>query len=338
MENTILTIGITSYNRLRELERCLESIKAGYQTGVEVLICEDKSPKREEIKNLVSDFCSRNPEMDIVFHPNEKNIGYDRNLKNIIDHAHGEWVMLMSDDDKFFPEAIKSTLDVIKENKPAMIYSPFYQTEFSQYRRKYDTSFGIESGSGYVSKHVYDGVLFSGLTFKKEFVKDLDAEPFLNKHYFQIYMFIYTLMNHGGYYMNVPTVEAVGDGENGYGKSESSEKNPLLADRTSIFSNLEFHKGLIWTIKRYDSDYGTYVFKDFEKEYNLRSYGGLSNARALGKETYKKYWEMLNSLDLNLGMLPKTYHFLLGVFGANFMNKLMSIPRVLLLRKRHANE
>jgi len=338
MDIIVLTIGIASYNRPKELERCLESIKSSCQTCVEILICEDKSPRRTEIEKVVNDFCTRNPDLNVVLQLNEENIGYDRNIKKIITMARGDWVMLMSDDDKLYPEAIDATLKVISEKSPAIIYSPFYQMDLSQYKRRYDSSFVIDPGERYISKHVYDSILFSGLTFKKECVNGLDAEPFHNKYYFQVYMFIYTVMNYGGYYMNTLTVEAVGDGENGYGKSDSSEKNPLLADRNSVFSELEFHKGLIWTIKKFDSDYGKHVFQSFEKEYNLRTYGGLSRANVHGKEIYREYWRKLNSLDIRIGIITKIYHVMLIVFGANITNKLMAFPRILILKKRHAKE
>lgn len=43
---TTISICIPSYNRPQELARLLDSIDSNYSENVEVLICEDKSPKK----------------------------------------------------------------------------------------------------------------------------------------------------------------------------------------------------------------------------------------------------------------------------------------------------
>ena len=79
----ILTIGITSYNRVNELERCLRSIDTKYADDIEVLVSEDCSPLHSEIERMV---LGLNAELiyDIRFCSNENNLGYDRNLGEII--------------------------------------------------------------------------------------------------------------------------------------------------------------------------------------------------------------------------------------------------------------
>lgn len=48
----------------------------------------------------------------------------------------------------------------------------------------------------------------------------------------------------------------------------------LPIERQSIFSNIEFHKGLITTIKVFESDEHVSVMPIFAREYSLRTYGG----------------------------------------------------------------
>lgn len=50
----ILSICITSYNRPNELYRCLKSIDVSNISDIEVVISEDKSPKREEIRTFIN--------------------------------------------------------------------------------------------------------------------------------------------------------------------------------------------------------------------------------------------------------------------------------------------
>ena len=109
------------------------------------------------------------------------------------------------------------------------------------------------------------------MIFKREYIIGYDPSRFKNLLYFQVYLFASVLLKHGGQYINIPLVDCYGDGENGFGISESSIKNPLLANRDSIFSNLEYHKGLIQTIKIFDEDNGSNIIKAFSKVYSLPS-------------------------------------------------------------------
>ena len=49
----ILSIGITSYKRVKELVRCLNSIQTKYVDDIEIIVSEDSSPLSEEIKKTV---------------------------------------------------------------------------------------------------------------------------------------------------------------------------------------------------------------------------------------------------------------------------------------------
>lgn len=332
VKKKILTIGITSYNRVRELERCLGSIETSYPTAIEVLVSEDKSPQRYKIKEIVDDF-SKKALFDVIFHSNIENLGYDRNLKNIIDRAHGEYVFLISDDDYIIEGSIDKILRILKRKRPGMLYGPYQETD-SSYGRMYVKNKKIGKSVRYASEHVYDSILFSGLIFRKDIVVNLNAEPFLNKNYFQVYLFLYTLSFAGGLYFNTPTIVCVGDGENAYGKSDSSIKNPMLANRKSVYSNLEFHKGLIYTVRKFDQDFNVNVFKAFEKEYNLHSITGLSRAESIGKETLKKYWEKMNSLDIKINNISRVYYYMLLSLGTKSTNRLLSIPKTILKKIR----
>ncbi|MCI8416500.1 MAG: glycosyltransferase family 2 protein [Lachnospiraceae bacterium] len=333
----LLTIGITSYNRTKELKRCLESIETKFPEKIEILVSEDKSPLRNEIEMLVSEFANKT-EFQVRFNSNQYNLGYDRNLKKIINLAEGQYVFYMSDDDVLYPYAIDKTICILEKEKHAMVYAPFYLAISKEMRRAYNKSYVINNNLRYVAKHVYDSILFSGLVFRRDLVVGLDAEPFLNKNYFQVYMFLYCISKFGGYYMSKPTVCAMGDGENAYGHSDSSEKNKLLADRTSVFSNLEFHKGLIFVIKKFDEDYHMNIFGEFEKEYNLRSIVGMSNAEANGKKTLKRYWSKMNSLNVRINAISRIYYIMLMVFGKNVTLNILKIPKRVLLRSRNETQ
>lgn len=335
MNDIVLTIGITSYNRVNELKRALESIKCSKPEMIEILVSEDHSPKREEIREMVSQFAKESV-FKVVFNSNEINQGYDRNLKRIITLSSGKYVFFLSDDDCLYPESVDVVLNCIEKEARdlAVVYGPFYLESTKEYRRFYKGFQYISKGGESAAKHIYDSILFSGLIYRKAYVENIDAEPFLNKNYFQVYMFLHCVYHYGGYYINTPIIRCVMDGENAYGFSDSAEKNPLLMDRKSPLSDLEFNKGLIEVIKMFDKENNTNTLGIYSREYNLRSYGGMARARRYGRKSLNEFFNKLKSVGIKINILPYVYYVMLYLFGSEISDGVMSMPRKLLLKLR----
>lgn len=311
-----VSICITSYNRVKELNRCLNSIDDNKHT-VEIIISEDKSPQGAKIAAMVKKFASTT-KYTVVFNSNENNLGYDRNLGKLIELANGEYIVLISDDDSFFEGSLEIFIDAVIENKANLGYAPFCVGDEREIRRKHSDSHFIEKGEKSVGRYFNDAILFSGLMFRSESVKPYSAERFLNHYYFQVYMFMNVMMEEGAYYYDLPVIWSVCDGENAYGKNESADSNEDLIDRKSVFSNMEFNKGLIKVIRTFDSERNTRIISYYENMYCKRAYMGLSKARACGLKVFSEYWKRLKSLDIRLKLPAYVYYFCLRVFGCKF--------------------
>ncbi len=312
----LLSICIASYKRVKELERCIRSVDASLTDKVEIIVSEDCSPQKEKIKSVVENIAFSSP-YHIAFNSNEQNLGYDRNLKHLMNLAKGTYVFYMSDDDVIYPGVLDKLITFLDTtgNKPALIFSPFWYGPFHDMKRKYNKSHIIPSGEASAIKYVYDSILFSGLIFKRDTIINLDAEKFKNLNYFQVYLFLSVIYKYGAYYFDELMINSISDGENAYGGVTSSGENALLADRNSIFSNLEFNKGLFKAIQYFDLDNNATVFKAFVKEYSNRTYGGLCRARRHGLKIYKEYWQKLNQV-IDLSPISTAYYFFIAFMGA----------------------
>lgn len=312
----ILSIGITSYKRVKELERCINSVDTKYADDIEIIVSEDCSPLSKEIGQKVEDM-KEGCRYNLKFMPNEQNLGYDRNLAAIINKSRGKYVFLISDDDAIYEGFLDILVPFLKEkgDKYGVLYSPFVYTSSKKKDRDYGVDLVLDKGLDNCKKHVYDSILFSGLIFKKDCVKDLDAERFLNMNYFQVYMFLKTIYNYGGYYFANPSVWCVGDGENAYGLSESSGGNDALKNRKSVISNLEFNKTLVKVVKMFDEDEGTDVLSSFGKQYSKHCISGLLLARAYGVKYYKNYWLKLKEVGVKLSPIAYLYYFVALLSG-----------------------
>ena len=330
----ILTIGITSYKRIKELERCIRSVRTKYVDEIEILVSEDKSPLSNEIKELVMGIAATS-DYNIRFTTNDINLGYDMNLGAIIKKSQGDYIFFMSDDDAVADGCLDEIISFVKnESGCGVLYSPFLYTQNGKLDRVRGVNHKIPAGEDSASKYIYDSILFSGLIFKKEYVENYDSSRFKNHNYFQVYMFLQMMLHHGGYYFEKPSVLCIGDGENAYGISESSGGNVILANRKSVKSNLEFNKTLIKVIRMFDEDEGTHVIDSFAKQYSLHSYAGLSRARDEGITYFKEYWELLKGLDIKHYPITNVYYALLYVLGRKKTDILLSGARRLVKKEK----
>lgn len=333
----LLSIAITSYKRINELERCINSIDCSYPDEVEIIISEDCSPLKNEISHMVSAIMKKS-KFSIRFNSNPINLGYDCNLGKLISLSEAKYIMFMSDDDMLYPGALDEIIICLRKAKnEGVFFSPYHNVKSNEYVRKYNESHYIPKSKRSAQKYIYNAILFSGLIFRRDYINNISSEEFKNLNYFQVYLFCITLIKYGGCYFNTITVKCVDDGENAYGISSSSGGNSILANRKSVISNLEFNKGLFKVIKYVDRDMNSKVFNAFQKQYSLHAYSGLSIARVSGIKYYNEYWRTLKGLDIRLYPIVHIYYILLLLGGTKVTNTLLAIFKYAyfkLLRKR----
>lgn len=331
----LISICITSYNRVKELIRCLNSIDfdINYCFDIEIIISEDCSPRRNEITKAVNNF-KLNTNINVTYNKNEFNLGFDRNIGKLIELAKNDYVLLMSDDDCFEKGTLNVIYEQLKKKHPAYAYTPFKQIDNGELKRDYLYLENINKGINTILKHYDDAILFSGLIFRRELVSKYDASKFLNLNYYQVYLYLEIAYKYNGLYIHIPMINCIGDGENGYGSSDSSTNNPYLVDRESVFSNMEFNKGLIKVIRYFDNIHGTKLIKEYSKEYTLKSFYPMAKARKEGIQCLKIYWRRLNEMDISIGIKANFYYIILLILGYDLCIEIMKFPRKILINKR----
>jgi len=336
-----LSICITSYNRVGELYRCLKSVDTVYTDLIEIVVSEDCSPKKNEISEIVNQFILET-DYSVIYNTNEANLGFDRNFAKLLKLASGEYLLFITDDDIFCVGALDKIIDTLRKMDCAVAFSPFiYDTgPFDRNTGIMDRKFGktmlIPRGIKSVKKYLYCSILLSGLIFKKNKIVEYQEDKFTNLIYSQVYVFASLLYGNNGCYIDVPLIQFKGDGENGFGLSASSERNTLLADRRSIYSGLEYHKGLIKIIEIFDNENGTDLMNSFAREYSLKAYTGMSDACKVGKHELIIYWNKMKSLNIKLSIIARIYYWALKILGYKVCDSIFQFPRKILLgyRKR----
>jgi abequosyltransferase len=109
----LFSVCIPAYNRAHHLTDLLDSILAQNFHDFEVVICEDFSREREEIAAIVRVYQSRHPEL-LRYFENEENLGYDANIRNLVQRASGEFCFFMGNDDIMCEGALQNAASIVR--------------------------------------------------------------------------------------------------------------------------------------------------------------------------------------------------------------------------------
>lgn len=298
-----LTIGILSYNRPKELYRAIRSLLP-LPEEVEVLICDDKSPKLDEILISINELISI---QNVRFISNENNLGYDRNLYRVIELASSDHVMLLGDDDYFEDGTVQNVLNYLN------LY-PDLHCGFVYFRNNDELSKNIKYTRHYSSHKYFDpatlekdgsflytSILFSGLIFSKKSIElnQMDFSRYYKSIYIQVAIFAKLNMIFGSYYISGPGVVIGGDGESGFGFNEASGNiDSDLKDRSSVISNLSYHKRLFEVVRNLQDETKKNILEPFNKEYKIRSIKAFYLARKYGRKYLLEYWRELKKVNI----------------------------------------
>lgn len=319
-----LSICVLSYNRPKELKRCIESV-IPVTDQVEVIIFDDNSPKIDEIEKQL-EFIHQHK--NIKLHKNEVNIGYDSNLLNSILKANSNFVLLIGDDDYLEKGAIENLLKCLEINQNVFHCGFLKFTEYNHdgtFKQSRDYKATTKFESVYIERSgsfLFNSILFSGLVFNKGDVINYKEEfnKYTNSIYIQVAIFVFLNKQFGSFFIDGPGIIIGGDGENGFGNNPaSSSVDQELKDRSSLLSNINYHKRLFKVIETIDVDLDTNISNNFKKEYRIRLVYMFYQTRLISR---KNSLEFLN--ELNSELLPK-----LSIFYFSMILILIS-PRFLI--------
>ena len=112
----ILTIGIPTYNRKKQLTNCLDRICPLITGEVQVLVIDNGSENydfMEFIKPYVDKY-------GVKAYRNKKNVGIDANQAKVFEMCDTKWLWMLGDDDFIMENAIAEVLKIVKQNNNAI--------------------------------------------------------------------------------------------------------------------------------------------------------------------------------------------------------------------------
>lgn len=107
-ERPFFSICIPAYNRARYLEPLLDSIVGQDFDDYEVVICEDGSPERGQIQEIAERYAHGSLRSKLRLILNQRNLGYDGNIRELARQARGTYCLYMGNDDLLCKGALQS--------------------------------------------------------------------------------------------------------------------------------------------------------------------------------------------------------------------------------------
>ena len=295
---TLLSICIPSYNRPLELKRLLQSIDCSPE-GVEIIISEDLAPNRLEIREIVSQF-SKISTYDIKYFENESNLGFDGNLRRLIEHANGVFVMFMGDDDMFVANQLSKYIEFLKSNidKPYILRA--YLTDVKDTRTEYFRYFNrdtllphSESMVGWLFKRsvTIAGFTISRIEALKYSTRDLDGTLL-----YQVYLMAQVCLRHDAIYCNIVfahVVQTYRGNVQMFGNA-SAEKSRFSPGMVSQDNSINFTKAYFEVASYLDNIHGTDLKGILKVILSKYSYPFLSIQRKNGLRNFLMYARRLD--------------------------------------------
>ena len=303
----LISICIPSYNRPTQLVRLLESVDCT-EEDVEIVICEDRSPKRREMRAEVEKFKSGS-RYCVRYHENKKNLGFDGNIRELVRLADGHFIIFMGDDDLFLEgmlDRYKEFLRVKYEKKYVLrsyvSVHPDGTAELFKYMKNSTDFLPSQDVVAWLFKR---SVSLAGFTIASKEAKLFCTDELDGTLLYQVFLMAQVCLRYEASYCDFPVVHAVQSfrlDKPHFGAAES-EKQRYVPGVVSESNSVNFTAAYFEVTRYFDRLNGTDVTNLVRQDLSKYSYPFLSIQRKRGIKSFLRYAKRLEK-ELLLGCTP----------------------------------
>jgi glycosyltransferase involved in cell wall biosynthesis len=225
-----LSVCVPAYGRPEEYALLLKSIEEQTHYPHEVLVCEDGSPERDMLREMTAQFASRMQPLGLAvrFVENPTNLGYDGNLRRLIELATGTHVFFIGNDDFILPDGIHIAQSFLAKNQVLAASRSFARFDRDPrkpigYSRQIAIDTSIVKSSHPAGIVMRIGGFFGGLVFDRKWALQHSTQLYDGTLYYQIYLLLEAYCQGTIGYMATPTVAARADNAPLFGSAKSEK-------------------------------------------------------------------------------------------------------------------
>jgi abequosyltransferase len=324
-----LSVCIPSYNRARFLPPLLESIASQHDDSIEVLIREDSSVEREQIRICVDNFRKRMP---ITYIENSQTLGYDGNVRACIRTASGKYCLMMGNDDLLCEGTIPELKKVIDAYPSIGVITRAYKIFKGSPNNVQQTIVHFKQSrlfpkgpQSLITLYRRVGVL-SGLVFRKDLADSLATDRWDGTLYYQMYLCAEMILASDGFYIAKPLVACRDGVAPDFGNSKS-EKRFFTPGKYTNEARLKMFGSVLDIVRDIEARHGIQVLESVIRDIGNYSYVMLHPQRSQGLLGFVKYYRQLGQLGFAGHPLYHCYFLALVLFGQKGTEHLLWLIR-----------
>ncbi|MBC8553373.1 MAG: glycosyltransferase family 2 protein [Candidatus Brocadiales bacterium] len=325
--NILISVCIPAYNRAAVLYELLDSILNQDFDNYEVVICEDKSPERDQIGLVANDYMQRYPGR-IRYIENSENLGYDGNIRNVIEQAQGEYCFFMGNDDLMCPDALSKVAEAVNKHPDAGVvlrsYAAFDGTpdNITQTFRYFEKELFFSAGPETISTIYRRSVVIPGMVLHRESARKYATDRFDGTLLYQLYLVANILVEKNAIYLPDILVLYRSGGTPDFGNAEA-EIGKFVPTEQTPESSLHFMQGMLDIAGYVERTRHVNIYKAILKDIGNYSLPILSIQRGKPFFTFVKYCIGLGKMGFWKNGMFYIYFILLTILGATGMDKLV---------------
>jgi abequosyltransferase len=328
MSNQIkISVCIPAYNRASVLPELLESILTQDFQDYEVVINEDNSPERLQIREVVASYSATYPNR-IQYFENEINLGYDKNLRSLIERSNGEYCLFMGNDDLMAEGALTAIYACISKYPKIGVYLRSFaafdgpKENIVQLFRYFDRELFFPAGAKTIATFFKRSVVIPGVTMHRQAALSFSSDKFDGTLLYQIYLIANILVEWNGVFSPKIVTLYRNGGVPDFGHSES-EKGKFIPQTRTIASSVNFMSGMLRIAKDVQNTRNVVIYNAILKDLSNYSYPILSVQADKSLKEFFNYYCALIKLGFGRQFLFHLYFFSILAFGVTRMDSLI---------------
>lgn len=325
----LLTVCIPAYNRAVLLGPLLDSILAQNFDDYEVLICEDGSPERGAIGVTVRRYRQSYPSR-IRYEENPVNLGYDGNIRRLVEHAQGQYCVFMGNDDLLCEGALQRIADAVRAQPNCGVivrsYASFDEEPArpKQVFRYYPQEHVLPAGAQAIFTAYRRSVVISGMVIHRDAAQAVATDRFDGTLLYQLYLVGMILATRGVVF--VPEIIALRrDGTPpDFGNSDAERGKFVPRDQTPE-SSLHFMRGMLAIARHVEDGVHLKVYKAIRSDIGNYAYPILSIQAKRSLPVFVRYGLSLAGLGLWRYPLFHLYFVSLLLIGPDRADRIINL-------------
>jgi glycosyltransferase involved in cell wall biosynthesis len=326
-----ISVCIPAYNRASVLPVLLDSILQQEFRNFEVLICEDCSPERKSIQAIVCRYQQEHPGM-IRYVENEANLGYDGNLRRLVDLAEGDYCLFMGNDDVMCPGALASAASAVTRYQNVGVvlrsYAAFDESpdKIVQEFRYFPKETFFPAGEKAIATIFRRSVVISGMVVHREAAHRYASDRFDGSLLYQLYLVasILTVMN--AVYLPTILVLYRNGGVPDFGNSEK-ERGKFVPKEHTPESSLHFMRSMLDIVRYVEEQHGVRIYDPILRDIGNYSYPVLAIQADKPLPVFWNYARKLGAMGFWTNKMFYLYLLLLTIMSPKVIDRLIGVVK-----------